>query len=85
MKGVTKNFFVRATIENAPAMHINDSNHVRGIFSNQAKQFLSTDQAAAHAVYLKLLVKSVNVEDENEGDEAADHLRCPLLRSLIAM
>ncbi len=56
LQRVAEHFFVRKTVEDAAAFHVDDSNHVRGILRDKAEKLLSPDQPPAHSVNLQLLI-----------------------------
>ena len=57
-------------VEDAPAVHVYDGDHVGGVLADQTEKFFALRQAIAHAMYLQLLKDGVDVKDQNQGDQA---------------
>ncbi len=67
------------------AVHIDDGDHVGGVFADQMKQLFPVDQLTTDSMNQKVLVDGVKIEEENQAHEPSYGLRKNVLRVEILM
>jgi hypothetical protein len=72
---ISEDFLVGETVVNAPALHIHDGDHVRGVIADEVKELFAFEELAADSMNQQILIDGVEVEEKNQIHQASHGLR----------